>query len=364
MPTSQYSPISILSRYLLSQFFAFFLPITASFILLYVLVDLFDRLDILLRYHASTDAALRYFVFKIPLMLTQITPPAVITSVLLSLGIMNRRNEIVAFRASGVSLSQTAVPIIIAAILISFAALGWNETVVPYSSRKFQYVNNIEIRKRAQHGLLSDHELWYHGATGFYNVDYVDRDRRTIQGLTIYRLSKAFRLESVIYVPTALWDGRRWHPSGAVEHHLGSKGDTDSMPLGILDIPETLDDFLAVQREPEELSFSTLRQRVAELTRKGIDASHYLVDLYLKLALPFSSTVLAAVAIPIGGALRNHSSIATSIGTGTAVGFAYWVVLGLANSLGHSGALPPVIAAWAANGIFLLIALALYLYVE
>ena len=112
-----------------------------------------------------------------------------------------------------------------------------------------------------------------------------------------------------------------------------------------------------------------LSQRRAEavktyLVGKGIDASHYLVDLYLKLALPFSSLVLALIAIPIAGRLRRHPSIAAIIGVGTAVGFGYWVLLGLATSLGQSGALPPLIAAWAANAIYALLGVVLFLWSE
>jgi lipopolysaccharide export system permease protein len=363
MQSSQYSPLSVVNRYLTGQFFAIFLPVTATFVLLYIVIDLFDRLHILLRHQATIDASVRYFLFKIPLMLTQITPAAVISSVLLTFGILSRRNEIVAFRASGISLGQTAIPIIAVSLLISIGALIWNETVVPYSSREFQYVNNIEIRKRELRGILSDREIWYHGAAGFYNIDYVDRARKTVYGLTIYNLDDTFDLRSVIEVRRARWTNGRWRTSGAVEHFMNDgKFSTVPLPTDALEIPETLDDFLEVQRKPEELSFSVLRRRIIELTRKGIDASHYLVDLHLKLALPFASMVLALVAIPIGGRLQRHPSIATIIGLGMAVGFGYWVILGFANSLGQTGAVPPVAAAWSANTVYTLLAAALFLY--
>jgi len=84
-----------------------FVPILASFDLLYIVIDLFDRLDIRLRHHqSSVGPATRYFVFKIPLMLTQITPPAVITAALLAFGLLGRRNGIVALRAGAVSLGN------------------------------------------------------------------------------------------------------------------------------------------------------------------------------------------------------------------------------------------------------------------
>ena len=358
-------PFTVINRYLARQFLSLLLPILAAFVLLYIVIDLFDRLDILLRHNASASAAARYFLFKIPLMLTQITPPAVITAALLTFGILGRRNEIIALRSGGVSLAQTAVPVLFLSLAISAAALVWNETVVPYCSRKFQYVNNIEIRKRALRGVLSERAIWYHGADGFYHIDYVDRDQQAVFDLTIYRLDSSFRLRSVVRVPRADWTDGQWHAPNAVEYPMGN-GTISGIPVPSesLHIAETLDDFLEVQREPEELSFAALRERIDDLTRKGIDASHYLVDLYLKLALPFASCVLAVVAVPIAGRLRRHPSIAATVGLGTAIGFGYWVVLGLSTSLGQTGALPPLVAAWAANGVYLLIGAGLFLSSE
>lgn len=365
MPVPSARPLSVLNRYVAGQFIAFFVPILLGFVLLYIIIDLFDRLSLFLANAATLDAAARYFLFKIPLMITQITPPAVITAVLLALGTLGRRNEIIALRAGGVSLVQTAVPICVLAGAISIASLIWNETVVPYCSRKSEYVNNIEIRKRAVRGILSDRAIWYHGADGFYNIDYVDRAQQTVYNLTIYRLDSAFQLHSVVTVPRAEWEHGQWQTSGAVEYVFdGDPFQTTAVPAGNVSISETLDDFLEAQREPEELSFTELRDRIDSLTRKGIDASHYLVDLYLKLALPFASAVLAVVAIPIGGRLQRHPSIAAIVGAGTLVGFFFWVLLGLSTSLGETGAVPPLLAAWAANAIYALVGVALFLWSE
>ncbi|MGE0518672.1 MAG: LPS export ABC transporter permease LptG [Candidatus Binatia bacterium] len=347
------------------QFIGLLIPITAAFTLLYLLIDLFDRLDVLIRHSATAGEATRYFLYKIPLMLTQITPPAVVTAALLTYGLLGRRNEITALRAGGVSLGQTAVPVLLLAGVISLGALAWNETVVPYASRKFQYVNNVEIRERALRGVLSDRAIWYRGGAGFYHIDYVDRAQQTVFDLTIYHLDDAYRLHSVVRVPRARWTGERWQSTGAVEQRLDN-GAFVTVPLAAdgLVIPETLNDFLEVQREPEELSFTALRDRVDSLTDKGIDASHYLVDLYLKTALPFANAVLVMVAVPVAARLRRHPSIAATVGLGTALGFGYWVLLGLATSLGQSGAIPPMIAAWAANALYLLLGGTLFLSSE
>jgi len=359
-------PSFVVSRYLIREFVGILVPIVAVFVTLYLIVDFFDRLDVLLRNHAPVGSALRYFAFKIPLIVTQIMPPAVLAAMLLSLGLLSRRNELVALRASGVSLVQTALPLLGLAAVISLATLAWNETIVPYSTQEYQYVNNVEIRKRTQRSLLSERETWYHGADGFYNIEHIDTRRAALLGLTIYRTDTAFDLRSIIEVPSLHWTGSGWTAEGAVEHTIGPDGELVTTPLAADQtvIHETLGDFLEVRREPEELSYRALRQRLEELSRKGIDASSFLVDLHLKLAVPFTTLVLACVAIPLAGRVQRHPSIAATVGVGLLIGFAYWVVLGLSTALGESTVLPAAVSAWAANVTFLLLGVGLFLSSE
>ncbi len=369
MPQPAFAPLSVLNRYLSRQFLGIFLPVLASFVLLYIIIDTFDRMDIFLRHDATFGEAARYMIFKIPLMLTQITPPAVVVGVLLGLGLIARHNEIIALRTGGISLVQTMVPIMTCAIAISAAALVWNETVVPYCSRMFQFVNNVEIRERGQLGIFREREIWYRGSGGFYSVDYVDRTTQTVHGLRIYRfasIDEGFHLRSVVDVPRATWKGDEWEFSPDSSEQILDEGTprTREVARDAHVLPETIDDFLEVQREPEELSYAALSERISDLTAKGIDASHYLVDLHLKLALPFANAVLAFVSIPIAGRLRRHPSTAAIVGVGAAVGFLYWVILGLATSLGQTGTLPPLPAAWSANVVYALLGVALYLYFE
>jgi len=107
-----------------------------------------------------------------------------------------------------------------------------------------------------------------------------------------------------------------------------------------------------------------LRQRMRELSRKGIDPSGYLVDLNMKLSVPFAALVLACVAIPLAGRVVRHPSIAATVGVGLVVGFGYWVLLALANALGQSGVLPALVSAWAANVIYILLGCGLFLSLE
>lgn len=358
-------PGHVASRYLIHEFVGLLVPILSAFIVLYLVVDFFERLDILLKNGASLSATARYFIFKIPLIVTQILPPAILTALLLAVGSLGRRNEIVALRASGISLVQTALPLLSVAALLSFAGLAWNEIVVPYSTRMYQYVNNVEIRKRSPKSLLSERGIWFHGSGGFYYIEHIDPARQTLYGLTIYRTDSSMALVSIFEAESAAWTLNGWQLSGAVER---VNDDTTRAKRGVPDprsiIPESFSDFLEVHHEPEEMSYLALRERIHMLTSKGIDASNYQVDLNLKLAVPFTSFVLALVAIPLAGRVQRYPSVAAILGSGILFGFGYWVLLGLGNSLGQSGALPPFVAAWTANAVFTLIGVMLFLHYE
>jgi len=358
-----YNPTSVIGRYLVREFIGMLIPIVVAFVILYLVVDVFDRLSFLLKNDASAGPAARYFLFKIPLILTQIMPAAVLAALLLSLGMLSRQNEITALRASGVSLVETAVPLLGLALLMSLATLAWNETIVPYCTRHSLYVSNTEIRKRPQRGILSDHEVWFHGADGFYNIDHIDAQRRTLFGLTIYQTDAHFELRSIIQVQAAEWTDSGWRATNAVRRTVTSDGKVaaESVPDGQLLRHETLGDFLELRPDADELSYMQLRQRIADLARKGIDASNYFVDLQLKLAVPFTNLIFACLAIPLAGRVQRHPSLATIIGTGLAAAFGYWVTLALTNALGTSGVLPPVVSAWAANVVFLFVAAAMFL---
>jgi lipopolysaccharide export system permease protein len=92
----------------------------------------------------------------------------------------------------------------------------------------------------------------------------------------------------------------------------------------------------------------------------GMDATAYQVDLQVKLAVPFISPLMVLAAIPLALKRRIGSGLALSFGIAMLIGFAYWVLSAFCFSLGHSGALPPTIAAWLPNGISALLGIYLF----
>ncbi|TMB16054.1 MAG: LPS export ABC transporter permease LptG [Deltaproteobacteria bacterium] len=327
-----------------------------AFIAIYVIADFFDRFDTFLRHDASGGAIVRYFLFKIPLVVTQATPLAVLTGGIVGLGLLARQHEFVALRACGVSIWQMITPLLALAALISVAAFAWNESVVPYSAHRWHMIETVEIKKRALPTVFMGHDIWYHGRAGFYNIERVNAKRNALYGLRIYHLGTDFRPQRVVEVDTATWTDDGWQFAGARTRRLtpGGVEESPGLPEGFT-LPETLEDFRVASVEPEELSYAMLRRQIRDLRRKGVDISENWVDLHLKLALPAASLFMMLIAVPLAASGTRWTSVAASAGVGIVLGFGYFVLMAFARALGQSGALSPILAAWLANGLFALV---------
>ena len=348
--------LPVVGRHLVREFLAAFALSLAAFVVIYVTAEFFDRLDSFLRHDVASGAIVRYFVFKLPLVVTQVTPFAVLVGALVGLGLLARQNEFVALRACGVSVGQIMAPLLGLAALISVSAFAWNETVVPYSAHRWHEIENLEIKRRGPASVFVGREVWFHGRAGFYNIDRVSPRKKTLWGLAVYQLDGDFRLARLIEADSATWDGARWQLVGARTLEFAAAGvrEQRAAPRGFT-IPETLEDFRAVSVEPEELSYGMLRRQIKDLRRKGVDTYESLVDLHLKLAYPAASLIMMLLAVPLTAAGTRVSSFAASVGVGFAVGFAYFFLVAFTRPLGQTGSLPPALAAWAANAIFALV---------
>jgi lipopolysaccharide export system permease protein len=343
-----------LARYLCREVLRLFALALAAFVLLSLIADFFDRVDVYLKHHAGAGTILRALLFRAPLVVAQVSPVAMLAAALIALGLMARHREFVALRACGVSVWQILVPLLGVGTLVAVLTLGWTEVVVPYSARQWHAIWNLEVKKNRHARVFAGREVWYRGGAGFYNIARASLGRQTLLGLTVYQVDDGFRPARLIVAPKATWDGTSWRLHDAETHELLPDGIrvTPGAPPGFA-LPETLDDFTVAELEPEAFGYRMLRRQIETLRAKGVDTSEAWVDLHLKLATPAAAVIMMLIAIPLAVRGAATKSIPASVAMGFAIGFSYFVVLGFTRALGQTGALPPIVAAWTANAVFL-----------
>ncbi len=121
----------------------------AAFTAAYLLGDIFDRFNDLIKYGGLGLIGLEYFALKIPLIVSQITPVACLAGVLLGFAILNRTGEVLACQQLGISRLEMAIPVLLIAALISVFNFALSETIVPAATREATYLYHVQLQEAA-----------------------------------------------------------------------------------------------------------------------------------------------------------------------------------------------------------------------
>jgi len=359
--------MNILDRYVLKEFVKLFCLIVVSLICLYLIVDFFERIRMFLSNHASLGQILSYFSFTVPTILAQMIPVGILLAALLTFGMLSKHSEITAMKANGVSLYRIALPVIICSLVVSGFSFLLSEFVTPYTNQKAKYIKLIEVQKRQKLGSFKNNQIWYRGQEGIYNFSMFDPETGTLRGIRISYLDRDMNLTMRIDAREAQWKEGKW----TFHDLLITTFPKDEFPYltfresSIIDLPETPADFMIVQKDADEMGYWDLRQFIHKVQSEGYDATRYLADMQGKIAFPFVCVILSVLGLSFS-LLRQErrGGVAQSIGAGIVIGFSYWIVFAFALSLGRSGTIPPLLAAWTANILFGIAALVLLLRIK
>ena len=96
--------MSLIDRYVLKEWLIAFALTLGVIVGVLILQNMYDSLPDLLRTDASFKQICLYYSLALPTYLPAILPIALLVSLLFALGNLHRNNEIIAMRASGLSL--------------------------------------------------------------------------------------------------------------------------------------------------------------------------------------------------------------------------------------------------------------------
>ncbi len=343
-----------LQLYILRAFLNVLFVCLLAAVSLFLVFDLFDRMNIFLKEGASIGQVATYLVYKIPLIVQLTMPIAVLMAALLSIGRLSQLSEITAMRATGSSVFFLARPLLWAGLAISLLIFASGETLVPAATQRVEETYHFDIKKKAEKGDVSRANFWYRKGNAFYNIGLYDSRSATLKGISILELSKNFKLDRRTDAQQAVWGGSPnvgWTMHDAVEIAISSKGEFNSsafkrLPLVIDEQPE---DFYNMERSSEAMSYAELKRYSDKLRAEGVPVTNYLVDLAAKLSFPFVNFIVVLIAIPLALTPARSGSITLSVVGGLCVGFGYYVVHAISVSLGNAELIPVHAAAWTAN---------------
>jgi lipopolysaccharide export system permease protein len=341
-----------------------FLLCLASFIILFLLVDLLEHLDDFIKHSVPAVTIIRYFLLNIPFFVYQVSPLGVLLCTFLTIGIFVRHNEITALKAHGISLFRVFNIFLFISILVCVFFLGLQEYMLPYTNRELKEVKNVQIKGKKSQSLIARDHFWYRNQNAIFNIEYFDPSKNLLQGITIYYFTPDFILERRIDAESAVWRDGEWVFQAVMLRTFQSHGvmTTQHFQERKALIHENPQDFKMSQKESEAMSYKEIKRFIKKLRNEGYNTIPYEVDLHAKISYPCINIIMAILGIPFALRIGRSGGMALGIAASIFFGLIYWTFFAFCVSLGKSGSIPPFIAAWAANAAFS--ALGVYMFLQ
>lgn len=359
--------MSLIDRYVFREWLIGFALTLGVVIGILVLQNIYDTLPDLLDANARPESIIFYYVLVLPTYLPAILPITLLVSLLFTLGALHRNNEIVALRASGVSLFRMSRSLWVSGLALSGLLLYLTAFFVPHSVEKSRtFLNNLEFAAEESGKAVRDVGL-------LYNLGFDNRKERRLWFMN--RFSERAWLGLGVNVHTHDEEGRESQRIAAKEAYFDdingywvfkegrellidpASGD----PLRLVAFEEKIfEDFsedpnlmLALHKKPKELSLFELKRVINQVQPEENQSVYAYRMRYLSLfATPFSCLVIVGISVPfaVSGVRTNPM-----IGLSKAISFfgLFYVLISLASILGERQIIPALFAAWIPNLVML-----------
>src|SRR5207249_8440587 len=191
--------------YILRKFFFYFGVLLAVFIFLFEAFTFFELLDDIGRRNVPFLIVKDYFWYLTPYLGYNLAPLAGLIAVLVTLGIMSKNNEIVAIKASGMSLFRVALPLLLAGLALAATLVLLDDTYLPYANQRQDALHN-QIKGRPPQ-TYAHPQRWIFGENyKIYNYDLFDPAQHLFGGLSVLAIDPTnFQLRRRIFATRARW---------------------------------------------------------------------------------------------------------------------------------------------------------------
>ncbi|MFQ5584485.1 MAG: LptF/LptG family permease [Calditrichia bacterium] len=345
----------ILDRYIIKKFLTILFYTTMAFIVIFIVVDLIERLDKFLGYGAGSKVLFLYYIFYIPFIIILTLPINMLLSTLFSIGSMAQHNEIIASQSAGVSLYRIIFPVLVLGFIISILCGLTGEWVVPHTNRERLDIYRYEIRKE-QRRIISNRQriAMQDGEGRQIYIGFYDGDKKQARQINVIWVEKNGIVKRMD-AKSMVWSDEKngWKLSNITLRNFSDSSEvvTRLDSLWYTDTQIHPEDLMEMQLKPEEMNYSELNRFIDRMFDLGADVRKWLVDLYMKIAYPFSNFIIVLFGAPLA-ARKRRSGPAVGFAIALLISFIFFLFLRTGQVLGHKGDMAPWVAAWSGNIVF------------
>ena len=352
--------MTILDRYALRQFIVTFLFATGALCTIFIIIDLFGRLDVFIDRKTPVEQILLFYLAYLPSILEILIPVSLMLAGLFSVGRLSNNNEITAMRASGQSSMRFLAPILIFAFMVSVGQVYFNGWFAPEAATVRLDIEREYLTGTGGRSSLND--LYFRESPSMnISLHRYDAKRMLAIGVAIEEFGSEVvpRLQWRIDADTMKWDtvGASWIIISGTKRTFYKDGVTVER-VAQQKAPFTIrhDQISKLQLNEEEMTFNEMEDYIATMKRGGKDTRRQEIDLSGQWAFPFVNIIVVLISVPFAS-VRRKGGMAVNIAAAMVITITYIAFTKVSQAIGVSMDLPVDVVGWGANCIFFLVGL-------
>ena len=351
---------SILDRYIIKKFIGTYVYSILLIISISIVFDVNENLDKFTKFHAPLQAIVfDYYANFIPYFANLFSPLFVFISVIFFTSKLAGNSEIISMLAAGVSFRRLMRPYMISCVMISALTFYLAAYVIPHgtiSKQNFEslYKNkkHISAAENAQlkvdKGVIAYIQHYDDNAKKGYGfcLDKFE-NKKLVSHMTANEIQYATISDSKYHWKASFWTIRKL--KGLREHITqGSVKDT------VIMMEPT--DLVYSRGQQETFTSPQLKAYISKQINRGSgNVVQYQVEYHKRIAMSFASFILTTIGLSLSSRKRK-GGMGLYLGIGLALSFGYIMLQTVSASFAINAGMPPALAAWMPNIIFIVVA--------
>lgn len=342
---------SYLATEMLAPFFASFLVMNGVF----VLVELIPFLNFALDLRIGLADFVRLFSYMMPNMLLYTVPMASMMGVIICFSRLSTDSEILALKASGVSIYRLLPPVCAVAGAIALITAYISITLISRSDLAMKQLTYQLLKEKVDKGIK---EYQFTEALGdlVIHVDKIDHETGEWKNVWVSDMRGQVN-PSITMASTGHMVSDMKQMNVTVRLHNGSMHRPDGQNAQIVQFVEYIINIplqLPAQARIKQRSTLTLLQLHAAARERGLDTEQgreMLVQFHKRLVLPGGCLILSILGLPLG-LLAGPGKKTVGIPIGLGIFIIYYVIFTTVKTLAEDGIAPVLPLMWLPNMVF------------
>ena len=347
----------ILNTYIIREITSLFLLSIAVFTLILLLGRLIKLTDLVISRGVPLSDISWMIINLMPSFLVFTIPMAFLLAVLLAFGRLSADNEITVLKAGGISLVQLIPPVLLCGLLATLLTLAASTFGVPWGNSAFKRLS-FEVLKQNAAVTIREKIFWDDIPGIVLYTEHYDEQRHVLKGVIIHDGRDQMRPMTIFAADGKVGSNPNRNDISLVLNngsiHAAGKGDEYRL-INFGEYVMTVGGpgkGAVIGRTEPDLEIGELLQQIGNPATTPATRLKMQAELHSRFAFPFASMVFAILAIPLG--LQNRrSGKSTGFATSIAILLAYYLMLSLLRTLAERGSIPPALALWFPNIVFL-----------